>query len=321
MIEPNPTLLLTASPTHPPDVYTHSQCDSLIGQIAAQIRKQPVTIKPTAEVVSKPSNYPSVLKEDINCKHGLMKICCVICKEQNGELVDARSTAKAYTNRKRFKKDHPHAAPPPGLSDNEEASLRSIFDAKRVEPRFQQVTPEDVDWAERQTPFPHSQSMPRKATNFTGKYGTYLQQDGKPREGSTSSNSKNLAAGYQAKALQSWEADLKFQCEHPKKFDCNPFETKFLNGCVFVNSFQVWEEAGFPDIIEGTEAKRPERYVGKTLKVCARPGCEKVFTATRSTQKYCSKKCCNRQSEELKKENPCPPELLLETKEHHLELL
>jgi len=37
---------------------------------------------------------------------------------------------------------------------------------KPVEPRFSQVTPEDVDWAQRQRAFEHTQAMPRRFDNF-----------------------------------------------------------------------------------------------------------------------------------------------------------
>lgn len=37
---------------------------------------------------------------------------------------------------------------------------------KPIEPRFSQVTPDDVDWAERQRAFPHSQPMPYQFKTF-----------------------------------------------------------------------------------------------------------------------------------------------------------
>jgi hypothetical protein len=48
--------------------------------------------------------------------------------------------------------------------------------------RFHQVTPEDVAWAETQSAFNHSLTMPRPARNYDPELGMYVLQNGKPRK-------------------------------------------------------------------------------------------------------------------------------------------
>src|SRR6202030_1544831 len=116
---------------------------------------------PTVEVVT-----PTQTK----CKHGLRADWCAHCKVVADYLVSKRPMdAKRYTTPRRlFKKDRGYHAMPIDVH------------VQPVAPKFSQVTPDDVDWATRQSAFEHSLTMPRKAANFCAELGMYVQQNWEP---------------------------------------------------------------------------------------------------------------------------------------------
>jgi len=73
-----------------------------------------------------------VVSTSEKCKHGMLNVCCAICKEQNGGgLVDARGTGKRYVIKKTKKKDVQYEV----WSVEGVDELRKTFDFKLPEPR------------------------------------------------------------------------------------------------------------------------------------------------------------------------------------------
>lgn len=155
----------------------HNQCSmfdqvskSLLGQIieaAHATRLHPRTIA-IREQHATTQSLPS------NCKHGLLDICCAICKKQNeGGTVDARGSSKTYQLTHRLQWDKPWSSfrrcaecAQEFVNQNNEPIFSQVAlhdkckeswlakhpdqcDLSQPTPRFQQVTPEDVDWCAR----------------------------------------------------------------------------------------------------------------------------------------------------------------------------
>lgn len=136
---------------------------------------------------------------DISAMHGLCKYCPK-CNEQRNAARDiqndlerelhtiGRNIAFRHFNRDRYlsfdgkyegplnkcdttvevlKKDHGYHPMP-----------RNVH-VRALEPKFNNVTPDDVDWATKQRGFAHSLSMPRTMNNFCPKCTDAVVDDGK----------------------------------------------------------------------------------------------------------------------------------------------
>jgi hypothetical protein len=163
---------------------SHPTTGSVLGQLLAYVRALDCAIADvTAELAA--LRAPIVEVVTTKCKHGLREDWCATCKEQNDDgCVDSRGTAKAYKQVKKHRKDQvtqdvlypserivyeatsPAVVERRSVADGDKLSdtLQVLFHHKKVQ--FHQVTPEDVAWAERQTAFPHTRTMPRLFAHF-----------------------------------------------------------------------------------------------------------------------------------------------------------
>jgi hypothetical protein len=187
-------------------VATSSPRNSAMGRGAQveQVNKEittPECVSPTSEVS---------IAEPERCKHGMNEAWCAICKKQSiGDCVDARGTSRPYKqSKKKRTKDKPWCGfsccmecgesfldketQQPTILEfafcNEKdvkqgkckrawlAEHKPYCELLKSEPRFQQVTPEDVDWAERQSAFPHRRPMSAK------KLAEFFENDKRQRE-------------------------------------------------------------------------------------------------------------------------------------------
>jgi len=162
------------------------------------------------------------------------------------------------------------------------------------------ITPADIAWANKQAAFPHSHSMPRKAINWCPELGMYVQENWKPRTGSSSSNCQNLVAAYQAESLRELEEALAFQRKNPKRYDLNRHETSFIKrGRVYISSLQGLETAGGTTnpnraANERFRAEQAWKRIPPTKANCL--ACVQVFQARKGTR-FCSGNCRKRHHE------------------------
>jgi len=134
----------------------------------------------------------------VNCKHGLREDWCAFCKPCWDYLAPKKpmEAKRSYQQQKKRKKDfalstggvlYPSERIAQEGTDKVKPGADTLWsivpacDLPKPEARFHQVTPEDVDWCERQSAFAHSHAMPRKAKNFCPELGMYLLENWEPR--------------------------------------------------------------------------------------------------------------------------------------------
>lgn len=203
----------------------------------------------------------------------------------------------------------------------------SVCEIPKSESRLQQVTPEDVDWAKRQTAVPHSETMPRKAANFCAELGMYVQENWKPRDGSTSSIYAKLVADYVEKSVREWAMDIEFQRTHPKNY-CRTQDKASIwlvklgtisdkspdnggkrvstNGCSGTENDGVAIDRCSKDRRDNKHfnAQQPWKYLSATIGRCLRCG---VKFAARKGTKFClGGNCRKRHHEEQGQANNLP---------------
>ena len=184
--------VVTFPTPHQGSVLGRVVAESHLGQIFIAIQRWIVLGQAVAETKAQLAAERALNNKNVNCKHGLLEICCAICKEQkDGGLVDARGTANRYVIRHEITKDKVGYRPIP-LTSEAEITLRHIFNQK-PEPRFVDELElhgmcevEQEQWERcRREGVPDGLAHPAK--NWDADLKMYVQENWKPREGSHSS--------------------------------------------------------------------------------------------------------------------------------------